>query len=206
MRFTVLLMAVTTALTLALSTGCGAPASEADPQAEWREALRRKPAATGPEASLEEKQAYADSVREFVAKHPEHARGREVWARLQLEFADELAEAGRYQDAIRFYRAVLIHHPESEHARRGLALAADRLAVSREKLLALRKGMTPREVAGLLGKPIPGWKIETRRSGARFEAWYYRTRQGSLAAVYFRNGHVLAAEESSDARVGRLGS
>src|SRR5688572_25898153 len=100
MRFTVLPMAVTTALALALSTGCGAPASEADPQAEWREALRRKPAATGPEASLEEKQAYADSVREFVARHPEHARAREVWARLQLEFADELAEAGRYQDAI----------------------------------------------------------------------------------------------------------
>lgn len=201
MRFTLLPLVFIPVLMTACSTDV-----ESDVQAEWREALRHKQAATSPDASVDHKQAYADSVREFVVKHPEHGRAREVWTRLQLEFAEELAEGGRYQDAIRLYRGVLAHHPDSDPARRGLALAAERLAVSREKLLTLHKGMTPREVAAVLGKPIPGWKIETRRSGARFEAWYYPTREGSLAAVYFRNGRVLAAEENSDARVGRLGS
>jgi hypothetical protein len=188
----------------------GAAACHSDPppdhQTEWRDVLRHKPAAVAADASPDHKQVYADSVRAFVVRHPNHSRAREVWQRLQLEFADDLAAAGRYQDAIRFYRAVLTHHPESEHARRGMAVAAGRLAVTREKLLALQKGMSHREVAGVLGKPMPGWTVKNRRAGTVFEAWYYRTRTGQLAAVYFREGKVIAAEESSNARLGRLGS
>lgn len=188
-----------------LLAGCAAE-PDVDHQAAWRETLRHKKAALAPEATAEHKQLYADAVRSFVEKHPEHGRAQEVWARLQLGFADDLAEAGRYQDAIRFYRAVLIHHPENEDARRGLAIAADRLAVSRDRLVTLSKGMSGRQVVQILGKPLPGWKKETRRGDARFEAWYYRTRAGAVAAVYFRNGKVIGAEESSDARLGRLGS
>ena len=178
----------------------------ADHQAEWRDVLRHKRAAAAPGAAPEHKQAYADAVRGFVQKHPSHSRAQEVWTRLQLEFADDLAAGGRYQDAIRFYRGILTHHPENEDARRGLAIAADRLAVTREKLLALEKGMSQRQVANVLGKPIPGWSRKHRRAGTTFEAWYYRTRTGAVAGVYFRDGKVFAAEESSSARHGRLGS
>jgi hypothetical protein len=142
-------------LLVMLASACGRQ-SPIDHQSEWRDVLKHKRAAVGPDASPDHKQVYADSVRAFVVKHPNHGRAVEVWQRLQLEFADELAGAGRYQDAIRIYRSVLTHHPENDHARSGLAVAAARLAVSREGLLALRKGMSHRQVAGLLGKPIPG--------------------------------------------------
>lgn len=177
-----------------------------DHQAEWRDVLRHKQAAVAPGATPDHKQLYADSVRAFVQKHPTHSRAADVWQRLQLEFADDLAGAGRYQDAIRFYRAILEHHPENEGARRGMAVAAARLAVTREGLLALRKGMSQRQVAGVLGKPIPGWNVKNDRAGATFEAWYYRMRNGALAGVYFRDGKVFAAEETSNERLGRLGS
>ena len=190
---------------MVMLAGCGSD-SGPDHQAEWRDVLRHKPAAVAADASAGHKQLYADSVRAFVEKHPNHTRAREVWQQLQLQFADDLARAGRYQDAIRFYRAVLTHHPENDHARRGLADAADRLIITREKLLVLKKGMRPREVSSILGKPVPGWVVKHRRAGIAYEAWYYRTRTGALAAVYFRDGEVLAAEESSDARLGRLGS
>jgi hypothetical protein len=187
-----------------LGIACSGSDQQPDHQAEWRDVLRHKPAAVAADASPAQKQVYADSVRAFVAKHPEHGRGQQVWQRLQLEFADDLAAVGRYRDAIRFYRAVLIKHPESDHARRGLAMAADRLAVTREKLLALQKGMSHRQVANLLGKPMPGWSVKQRRAGTTFEAWYYRTHTGEVAGVYFRDGNVIAAEESSNARLARL--
>jgi hypothetical protein len=188
-----------------LALACGGQPPR-DHQAEWRDVLRHKAAAVSPDATPEEKQAYADSVRAFVEKHPDHSRAQQVWLRLQLEFADDLAAVGRYRDAIRFYRGIIARHPENDHARRGLAVAASRIAIGRDDLLTLEKGMSHREVARILGKPLPGWKVENRRNGTTFEAWYYRTRTGSIAGVYFRDGRVFAAEEASNARLGRLGS
>jgi hypothetical protein len=194
------------ALAALVLTGCGGGAAQPDHQAEWRDVLERKEAAAKPDAAPEHKQVYADSVRAFVAKHPDHGRAREVWQAMQLEFADELAELGRNQDAIRVYRAVLSHDPENEQARRGLARSADRLAISRETLLEIHKGMSHRQVAGLLGRPMPGWTVVKRRGRTTIEGWYYRTRSGGVAAVYFREGKVFAAEENSSALTGRLGS
>ena len=191
---------------LILAAACGGRDAQPDPTAEWRDVLQHKHAAVAADAQPQHKQAYADSVRAFVERHPDHGRAREVWQRLQLEFADDLASIGRHQDAIRFYRAVLGNDPMNDHARRGLAVAVERLAVSRERLLALEKGMSEREVASLLGQPIPGWTAKNRRPEATFEAWYYQTRGGGVAAVYFRDGKVFAAEESSHAKLGRLGS
>lgn len=189
-----------------LAAGCGDQPDQPDHQSEWREVLENKKAASSPDASPRQKQVYADSVRAFVQKHPNHGRGREVWQRIQLEFADELAAVGRYKDAVRFYRAVLTHDATNDHARRGLGAAMDRLAVTREKLLLIEKGMSKREVASILGKPLPGWTEKRERSVATIESWYYRTGSDGLAGVYFRDGRVFAAEDSSHARVSRLGS
>jgi len=195
------------ALVAALAvTACGGRNAQADHQSEWHDVLKQKQAAHAPDAKPEQKQIYADSVRAFVQKHPNHGRAREVWQRMQLEFADDLSALGRNQDAIRVYRSVLAHDPVNDHARRGLATAAATLAVTHDKLLAVEKGMSHREVAKLLGKPMPGWTVEKERASVTIEAWYYRTRGGGIAAVYFREGKVFAAEEASDALHGRLGS
>ena len=187
-----------------LVAACGGSGSDsADHQSAWREVLTRKKAAASPGAPVQVKQAYADSLAAFVKQHPKHSRGREVYQRVRLEFADELAEHGRYHEAIRFYRAVLTDDPANDHARNGLSRAAERLAVSREKLLALDKGMSQREVAKLLGKPLPGWTARRDRPAGRIEAWYYRTATGRVAGVYFRDGKLFAAEEQSDAKVAR---
>ena len=198
--------ALVSVLPILVFAACGGGEAQPDHQAEWRQVLDHKEAANKPGAPAEQKQVYADSVRAFVHKHPDHGRAREVWQRMQLEFAGELAERGRHQDAIRIYRSILSHDPNNEAARSGLALSADRLAVTREKLLTIAKGMSQREVAKILGKPMPGWEREKRRREATVEAWYYRTPGGGVAAVYFREGKVFAAEEASNELRGRLGS
>jgi hypothetical protein len=187
-------------VTVALA-GCQAD-SQPDHQSEWRDVLRHKRAAVSPAASPRDKQVYADSVSAFVQRHPNHSRAREVYDLIRLEFADELFSAGRYQDAIRFYRAILAANRDNEAARRGLSASLERLAVSREKLMKLEKGMSRRQVAHLLGRPVPGWTVEKKRSGVNAEAWYYRTMSGSIAGVYFRDGKVFAAEENSQAKTG----
>jgi hypothetical protein len=66
--------------------------------------------------------------------------------------------------------------------------------------------MSQREVAAILGKSMPGWSAKNKRPEATIEAWYYRTRGGGVAGIYFREGKVFAAEETSDAKLARLGS
>ena len=193
------------ALLLLVLAGCQA-AEQPDHQAEWRSVLERKKAAVAPGASPEQKQVYADSLAAFTRKHPNHGRAREVYRSIQLEFAEDLAAVGRYRQAIRFYRAVLQKDPANERASRGLSEAVDRLAVTREKLLELEKGMSHRQVAQLLGKPIPGWTAKTKRRESTIEAWYYGTTDGGVAAVFFRDGRVFAAEDESHAKLTRLGS
>lgn len=195
MRSRLLLVAVL------LLAACGDSATQ-DHQSEWRAVLHHKQVATSPNASTREKQVYADSLSAFLRRHPNHSRAREVYQRVQLEFADELMSLGRYQDALRFYRAVLGSNPDSTRAREGVGGAMSRLAVTRPQLMELEVGMTGKQVAAVLGKPIPGWTVQNRRSGSTVEAWYYRTTAGALAGVYFRDGRVIAAEESSQARLG----
>jgi tetratricopeptide (TPR) repeat protein len=186
---------------LALSS-CAADVPQADHQTEWRDVLQRKRAAIATQASAMHKQAYADSLAAFVQKHPSHDRAREVYQRMQLEFADELMTLGRFEDAMRFYRAVLARDPSSVAAQAGVADAAERLAISREKLERLEKGMTHGEVAGLLGRPIPGWSVKKQHRDLTVEAWYYKTTAGGIAGVYFREGEVIGAELNSEAPLG----
>ena len=168
---------------------------------EWLHVLNRKKAAVAPNATARARQMYADSVAAFTKKYPAHGRAREVYQRIQLEFGRELASLGRYQDSIRFYRAVLNSDPTNAAALRGVADAFDHLAISRPKLLALEKGMSQREVAHVLGAPIPGWTVHTDRRDSVIDSWYYRTTEGGVAGVYFRDGQLFAAEENSHAKI-----
>lgn len=171
---------------------------------DWLAVLHHKKAATSPQASPRQKQIYADTLGAFVQQHPQHSRARAVYERIQLDFARELASIGRYQDAIRFYRAVLAHDPGNAEAVRGVADAVDRLAVSHNKLLALEKGMSQHQVAQLLGKPIPGWTSKHEHAEVTNESWYYRTREGGIAGVYFRDGVLVAAEATANEKVAPL--
>jgi hypothetical protein len=175
-----------------------------DNSREWLHVLRHKKAAVAPNATPQQKQAYADSLGAFVQKHPTHSRAREVYQRIQIDFANELAALGRYQDSVRFYRAVLAHDPANADAQRGMADAVAHLAISREKLLQLEKGMSQRQVAHILGKPIPGWTARVERHDSVIEAWYYRKVDGGVAGVYFRDGELLVAEENSQAKIAAM--
>ncbi|MDP9360934.1 MAG: outer membrane protein assembly factor BamE [Acidobacteriota bacterium] len=187
------------------AVSCGGGSRDAvDNSSEWLHVLRHKQAAQTPNAPTQARQVYADSLGAFVRNHPTHSRAREVYEHIQLDFARELASLGRYQDSIHFYRAVLAHDPQNVAALRGLGDAVDHLAVSREKLLALQKGMSQRDVARLLGKPIPGWQVRNERPDSTIESWYYRRTDGGIAGVYFRDGALFAAEENSQAKVAPL--
>lgn len=175
-----------------------------DHSSEWLHVLRHKQAAQAPNAPTQAKQIYADTLGTFVRNHPTHFRAREVYRHIQIDFANELAALGRYQDAIRVYRAVLVHDPQNAVALRGLSNAVEHLSVSHEKLLALQKGMSQHDVSKLLGKPIPGWQIRTDRRDSTIESWYYRRTDGAIAGIYFRDGVLFAAEENSQAKVAPL--
>jgi tetratricopeptide (TPR) repeat protein len=179
-----------------LAVSCARDAGR-DTAVEWRGVLQQKRAAQAPNATAAEKQAYADALAGFVDRNPSHSRAREVYQRIQIDFARDLAALGRYQDAIRVYRAVLTHDPRNADAERGLAEAVDRLAVTRAKLVQLERGMSQHDVARILGKPIPGWTETKERPDATIDAWYYRTADGGVAGVYFRDGALFAAEEKS---------
>ena len=177
---------------------------QSDPQGDWLHVLSRKKAAVASNATPVARQVYADSLRAFVVKHPGHSRAREVYQLVQLEFARELARLGRYSDAISFYRAILNQDPGNRDASKEVGEVAERMAVSRQKLLALEKGMSQSDVAHLLGKPMPGWKVRNTHRDTVLESWYYRTTDGGLAGVYFRDGELLAAEEKSEAKLAPL--
>jgi hypothetical protein len=189
---------------LAAMSCSGGSHDVADNQSDWLRVLRHKQAASTPNAPVKAKQAYADTLGAFVQTHPTHSRAREVYQHIQLDFARELASLGRYQNAISIYRAVLAHDAKNAAALRGLGDAVDHLAISHEKLLALEKGMSQRDVSRLLGKPIPGWQVRNERPDATIESWYYRCAGGGVAGVYFRDGVLFAAEENSQAKLAPL--
>lgn len=188
----------------AVSCGGGGGRDAVDNSSEWLHVLHHKQVARAPNAPTQARQVYANSLGAFVRNHPTHSRAREVYEHIQLDFARELASLGRYQDSIHIYRAVLAHDPRNAAALRGLGDAVDHLAVSREKLLALQKGMSQRDVVHLLGKPIPGWQIRNERPDSTIESWYYHRTDGGIAGVYFRDGALFAAEEDSQAKVAPL--
>ena len=175
-----------------------------DTSAEWQRVLQSRKIAESPHATPRDRQVYADRVAAFVQHHPSHGRAQHVYHHLQLEFGEDLAALGKYQDAIRFYRAELAADPPKARADHDIQAALDRLTVSRGKLLKLEKGMSQHEVAQILGTPIPGWTTSNRHRDSVMEAWYYRMVGGAVAGVYFRDGELIAAEENSTAKLAPL--
>src|SRR4051794_13289447 len=98
----------------------GGSKDASDNPSEWLHVLRHKQAATAPNAPVQAKQVYADTLGAFVLRHPTHSRAREVYQHIQLDFARELAALGRYQDAIHIYRSVLVHDPKNAAALNGV--------------------------------------------------------------------------------------
>lgn len=191
------------AAVLVLLAACGGDANSALDR-DWLQVLHHKKVAAAPSASPQQKQIYADTLGAFVQQHPQHSRARAVYERIQLDFARELGSLGRYQDSIRFYRAVLTHDPDNAEAAKGVAYAVEHLAVPHSKLFALEKGMSEHQVAQLLGKPIPGWTSKHERSDVVNESWYYRTNEGGIAGIYFRDGLLVAAEATAHEKIAPL--
>ena len=187
-----------------VALACCSGNDSSDSSHEWLHVLRHKKAAVAPNATPQQKQAYADALGAFVQAHPTHSRAREVYERIQIDFANELASLGRYQDAVRFYRAVLLHDPGNADALHGLNDAVAHLAITRDQLLQLERGMSQHDVTKILGKPIPGWTSRLERRDSVVEAWYYRKVGGGVAGVYFRDGELLAAEENSNAKLAAM--
>lgn len=153
---------------------------------EWREAPR--------EERVRAHQAYIDQLTTFVRRHPDHARARQVYEEVELEFARQLAQRGEYDRATEYYRSALRTNPRLAEARSELALAEQRRFVTPEALATLRAGMSPEEVRERLGHPLPGWSRSMRRGDSVIDSWYYRRRDGGVAAVFFQNRRLFAAE------------
>jgi hypothetical protein len=66
------------ALAAVLVIGCNGSGAQPDHQAEWRNVLEQKKSAVRTDATPRQKQLYADSVRAFVQKHPNHGRAAQL--------------------------------------------------------------------------------------------------------------------------------
>lgn len=143
------------------------------------------------------RQQYADALAAFVKRYPQHGRAAEVYRQLELEFARQLVEQGRFEDAIHHYHAILATDPDSREAGLGLADTANRMTVTRAELASVRKGMTRAEVERLMGRPRDGWQETVEKNGGKTECWYYRGADGRLASIFMSGGRVFATDYSA---------
>lgn len=167
-----------------------------DPALEWNAVLaqKRRMQRSSPERALLDRQRYVNALRNFVVRHPGHARAREVYREEQIKYATELLERGRYDEAIAVAENVIDRDGADARAAAIRADARSRRAVSSERFSRLSKGMTEADVEKLLGTPPPGWRRVIRRQGAVVTAWYYRRQDGGTAGVFFRNGRVFYSD------------
>jgi tetratricopeptide (TPR) repeat protein len=177
-------------------TACGPAGFEDDVHREWRAVLElKKQAESAPDAERAvARQAWAAALLDFTNRYPEHDRAQTSYKELQLDFARLKASRGRYDEAIRHYRAVLQADPGHETAQAELDLAERRRFVTADAVAALRRGMTKDDVSERIGVPAPGWSRRLERDGTTIDSWYYPRRDGGVAGVFFRNGELFAAE------------
>src|SRR5512140_2487610 len=140
-RFPLLVLVSTLAL---LPLACSRPAPDGDEQIRWRAILDMKRQLTGPHApgGPDVRQQYADALAAFVKRYPQHGRAAQVYQRLELDFARQLADQGRFEEAIHHYRSILALDAACHEAGIGLADAANRMTVTRSELKTVAKGMS----------------------------------------------------------------
>ncbi|HVR43124.1 MAG TPA: tetratricopeptide repeat protein [Thermoanaerobaculia bacterium] len=182
---------------------CGRLPLEDQIHREWRGVLELKSriaeAPAGGEA--EARQRHADALTGFIQRHPSHARARDAYGELELEFARMLAARGRYDEAVRYYRSALDSDPANETIHAELEQAERRRFVTADALSLLRPGMTREQVVERLGRPLPGWSRRLDRNSKTTESWFYRRRDGGVAGVYFRDGALFAADFDGPVRL-----
>lgn len=171
---------------------------------EWRQVLEVKRAALDapPERQADAKQAYVAALTDFLRTHPEYARAGLAYESVELEYARLLASRGRYDEAVVYYQSILDSNPENEDARSELIELERKRFVTADSFGALRRGMTQAQVEERLGRPLPGWSRSLVRGSTVTESWYYRSREGGVAGVFFRNGQLFAAEFDGPVRLG----
>ena len=180
-----------------LATACLQAAE--DPSIEWNAVLaqKRHMKRASEDRALAARQRYVDALRRFVARHPDHARAREVYRSEQIDYATALMKEGRYDEAMVIAENVIDRDGADSRATRIRADAISRRSVPQEKLATLKAGMSGPEVERILGTPRPGWKKQLRRHGASLEAWYYPREDGGTVGVFFRNGRLLTADKGN---------
>ncbi len=158
-------------------------------RASWREvqALKISYLESSPDLKLETKQKWADAVRNYLDRWPDHPAALQTWNDLQLDFAEQLEANAHFDEAERHYADFLERNPGHALAREGLERVRRRQSLSSDDLEKLRKGMSSSEVASYLGLPRPGWERSAILDGERVESWYYRDSSGVVHGVHFRN-------------------
>ena len=111
-----------------------------------------------------------------------------------VEFGKELLKEGRYAEAAVMFRSVLNRDPRETKAQEGLQHAVDRFFITPEQLIGVKRGASADDVREALGTPPQGWTRTMARGGKEVEAWFYRSRTGGVAGVYFLDGRVFATD------------
>lgn len=186
LRYPVLVLAALSVLS------CGRTDSDSAPSVsdEWRHvlAVKKKVVAGDPVT----RQAYIAEVHDFVRRHPDHRRAREVWEELEIEYAYALSGSGRGAEAVQRLERLLagspIHRKRLQDTHDEIA---DKVRVTPEELQSITRGMTQARVREILGPPRRGW---SRRTPPSSESWFYRVDSGRTGAIHFHKGRVLSTE------------
>lgn len=201
--FALLIATIAGVLFVFFAGGHAQPDNGAPDSLQWGEVLMKKEqwsravAARASNATAK-RQEWADAVALFAEAHPEHVQARATQEQLVLEYARELATAGRYAEAAAVYQSLVARRPADAALKAELAGIRERQTVTREELRKVVSGQSRLEVQRELGVPPPGW---TRASGGS-EAWYYPRPDGGVAAIFFADGKVFAVEYESAASRG----
>lgn len=160
----------------------------------WRDVQELHHKSEADPSSLEARQRYVDALSNFVRAYPADEEASTLYSREELAYARDLVRSGRQAAAIAYFENYLSRDPENSAVREELNTARAQAAIPRERFDDLRKGMSPEEVADLLGKPRPGWTHTITKGKSTYETWYYRKGDGGTASVGFVDGKAWVAE------------
>jgi len=160
----------------------------------WRDVRELQHKAEADPGSLEARQRYVDALSNFVRAYPKDEEASALYGREELAYARELVRRGRHGAAIPYFEDFLSRDTENAAVHEELNQARAQATIARDRFDDLRKGMSPDEVAELLGKPRPGWTHTLTKGKSTYDTWYYRKADGGTASVGFVDGKAWVAE------------